>query len=193
MGHGAGAVPLSISRPPTGGDRMEFRILTERDAEAFHHLYREALQTYPEAFYRTPEEGVGTVEEVAAFLRERGGPDDFVLGAFGGETLVGMVGFVRNTVVKTRHRGHIWGMYVRPDRQGRGIAYRLMEALINRAKTCSGLEQITLTVVSENRPAKALYAKWGFQKYGTYPRSLRGNGRALDEDYMVLFLKSDGS
>gem|GEM_PF-5407447 len=60
---------------------MEFRILTERDAEAFHHLYREALQTYPEAFYRTPEEGVGTVEEVAAFLRERGGPDDFVLGA----------------------------------------------------------------------------------------------------------------
>lgn len=134
MGHGAGAVPLSISRPPTGGDRMEFRILTERDAEAFHHLYREALQTYPEAFYRTPEEGVGTVEEVAAFLRERGGPDDFVLGAFDGETLVGMVGFVRNTVVKTRHRGHIWGMYVRPDRQGRGIAYRLMEALINRAK-----------------------------------------------------------
>jgi hypothetical protein len=60
---------------------MEFRILTERDAEAFHHLYREALQTYPEAFYRTPEEVAGSVEENAAFLRERNGSDDFVLGA----------------------------------------------------------------------------------------------------------------
>ncbi|MEW9033868.1 MAG: GNAT family protein [Planifilum fimeticola] len=48
---------------------------------------------------------------------------------------------------------------------------------------------MTLTVVSKNRPAKALYEKLGFQKYGTYPRSMRVNGRVLDEDYMVLFLK----
>lgn len=52
---------------------MEFRALTERAAEAFHPLYREALQTYPEAFYRIPEEVVGSVEENAAFLRERKG------------------------------------------------------------------------------------------------------------------------
>ncbi len=52
---------------------MEFRALTERAAEAFHPLYREALQTYPEAFYRTPEEVAGSVEGNAAFLRERKG------------------------------------------------------------------------------------------------------------------------
>lgn len=64
----------------------------------------------------------------------------------------------------------------------------MMEALIARVKALPGLEQIILTVVSENRPAKALYEKLGFRKYGTDPRSIRVNDRVLDEDYMVLFL-----
>ena len=95
----------------------------------------------------------------------------------------------RQTLIKTRHRGHVWGVHVRPDYQGKGVATRMMEALITRVKALPGLEIITLTVVSKNRPAKALYEKLGFQKYGTYPRSMRVNGRVLDEDYMVLFLK----
>ena len=38
-----------------------------------------------------------------------------------------------------------------------------MEALITWVKALPGLEIITFTVVSENRPAKALYKNWAFK------------------------------
>lgn len=94
-------------------------------------------------------------------------------GSFDNKTLVGIAGFVRQTLIETRHRDHVWGVYVRPEHQGKGVATRMMEALITRVKALPGLEIITFTVVSENRPAKALYEKLGFQKYGTYPRSMQ--------------------
>ncbi|MEW9033867.1 MAG: GNAT family N-acetyltransferase [Planifilum fimeticola] len=45
---------------------------------------------------------------------------------------MGIAGFVRQTLIKTRHRGHVWGVHVRPDYQGKGVATRMMEALITR-------------------------------------------------------------
>jgi len=38
--------------------------------------------------------------------------EKWVLGAFERRKLVGVVGFVRDSGIKTRHKGLIWGMYV---------------------------------------------------------------------------------
>lgn len=164
------------------------RLLTVNDAADFHALRIEALRQYPEAFYRTPEEEerkpLKDVEDRLNSMDDR----NFILGAFDDESIVGMVGFFQQTAIKGRHKGHVWGTYVKPEYHGRGIAKQLMQRLIDAAKKIPELEQITLTVVTENKAARRLYDKLGFQCYGTEPRALKLGERALDEDLMVLFL-----
>ena len=79
-------------------------------------------------------------------------------------------------------------MYVTEACRGRGMGRALMGSLIDRARACRGLEQIILTVTTEQTAAVRLYASLGFQKFGREPRALCVNGRYLDEDYLVLML-----
>ncbi|WP_425590255.1 N-acetyltransferase family protein [Fictibacillus sp. B-59209] len=51
-------------------------------------------------------------------------------------------------------------------KQGKGLGKSLLIELIRKAKNCNGLEQINLTVVSENETAKRLYKYLGLQVYG---------------------------
>jgi RimJ/RimL family protein N-acetyltransferase len=61
-----------------------------------------------------------------------------------------------------------------------------MVELIRRARLCEGLEQINLTVMSDNEPAKKLYTSLGFTIYGVERNALKYKGRYFDEDFMVL-------
>ncbi|MGP8234474.1 MAG: GNAT family N-acetyltransferase, partial [Limisphaerales bacterium] len=60
-------------------------------------------------------------------------PDDnFVFGAFQEGQLVGTAGFFRYPLAKARHKGRIWGVYVRANCRGRGIGRALLIALLER-------------------------------------------------------------
>ncbi len=61
-----------------------------------------------------------------------------------------------------------------------------MLELIKKAKNCNGVEQIKLTVVSENGTAKKLYKSLGFEVYGVERNALKFNGKYFDEELMVL-------
>ncbi|MED4717605.1 GNAT family N-acetyltransferase [Pseudobacillus badius] len=65
---------------------------------------------------------------------------------------------------------------------------QLLQQLIQQARSLD-LEQLHLTVVSANRAAKALYASFGFRRYGLEEQALKWNGQYWDEEHMVLFLK----
>jgi RimJ/RimL family protein N-acetyltransferase len=113
--------------------------------------------------------------------------DKFVLGAFDdGGSLVGIVAFMHESGFKTAHKGNVFGMYVAPELRGHGLGKSLMLELITNARECDGLEQINLTVVSENEFAKRLYKSVGFETYGVERNSLKFNGQYFDEDLMVL-------
>ena len=103
--------------------------------------------------------------------------------------LVGIVGFMRETSLKTIHKGNVFGMYGVPEERGKGLGKSLMSVLIREAKTFDGLEQINLAVVSENRSAKNLYKSLGFEVYGVERNALKFNGQYFDEDLMVLKFK----
>lgn len=60
--------------------------------------------------------------------------------------------------------------------------------LINKAKLCEGLEQINLTVISNNNAAKRLYETIGFVTYGTEQNALKNGYQYWDENLMVLRL-----
>jgi len=176
---------------------MEIHLLSVDDAEAFWHLRLEALRNDPASFADSAQEHLKTTVETAKGLLGKSDPaSNFVVGMFEDGKLVATAGFYQYTHIKERHKGHIWGVYVRPESRGKGAARALMQEIIRRAKRIDGLEQILL-VASAHLPARKLYEAMGFAAYGIEPRSLKllrektteqTGVEYVDDVLMVLFL-----
>ncbi|MEP7158812.1 MAG: ribosomal protein S18-alanine N-acetyltransferase [Chloroflexota bacterium] len=76
---------------------------------------------------------------------------------------------------------HITTFAVMPDWRRRGIGGRLMLALTDVA-VARGARVMTLEVRLSNRPARALYGKFGFRPVGVRPRYYSDNG----EDALIM-------
>ncbi|ULO09554.1 GNAT family N-acetyltransferase [Paenibacillus sp. 19GGS1-52] len=149
---------------------MNIRVLQETDAPRYQELRLNSLIINPEAFGSTYEREVGfSLETVVERIKPS--KDKFVLGAFDSNgSLVGIVTFMRENSQETVHKGNVYGMYVAPEVRGQGLGKSLMLELLTKARDCEGLEQINLTVVSNNDSAKKLYKSVGFEVY-----SMEGN------------------
>jgi len=99
-----------------------------------------------------------------------------------------VAGFHREQESKSRHKGRVWGVYVTEACRGCGVGRALMRSLIKQAKAQPGLEQIVLTVSTEQVAARRLYESLGFVPFGREPRALLVGGNYVDEDYYVLML-----
>jgi ribosomal protein S18 acetylase RimI-like enzyme len=164
---------------------MEIRPLNENDAAKYWNLRLEALGTEPFAFGKAPEEYQAiSVEAQAARFREM--HPDFTLGAFEGEELIGMATFVREKGRKERHKGRIYGVYITRSQRGKGVGYKLMHALLEKAKEDPSLEQVLLAVGARQESARQLYRKLGFESFGTEPRALKIGSEYVDEEHLML-------
>lgn len=167
---------------------MNIITISEADLERYWALRLEALKTSPEAFgsdYETDQHlPLAQVRE-----RVRGFHDEnFVVAAEADGQLLGMVGFLRNPRIKTKHKGFIWGVFVRSEARGQGVGRTLMEETLRRARQMEGLLAVHLTVVATNTSAKTLYETLGFKAYGLERRALLVNGTYYDEILMELDL-----
>lgn len=166
---------------------VELRRIGKADAAELHRLRLQALRVRPDAFLADAEdEAARSVEDVAARVDET--DDNLIIGAFADTRLVGMGGFRRETRRKQRHRAAVWGMFVEPEWQGRGIGGRLLDALITHARSQPGLDQLMLGVIVGNHAARALYISRGFRPYAVDPAAVRLDGRDYDDELMVLSL-----
>jgi ribosomal protein S18 acetylase RimI-like enzyme len=68
---------------------------------------------------------------------------------------------------------HLAQMAVAPRLRGRGVATRLLEAVLSRAAR-QGRRRITLLAADDNPAAQALYARCGFQHGGRFVAAWRG-------------------
>ena len=161
---------------------MEIRRLASADAAAYRELRLAALRDSPEAFGSTFERESA---QPLAWFRDRLGRGP-VFGAFRSSELVGTAGFVGREGEKEKHKGLLWGMYVRPDARNAGIGRQLIEAVIEYARR--HVELIQLSVVSGNHQARRLYAGLGFVEYGVEKNSLKHRGHYYDEILMALDL-----
>lgn len=167
---------------------MIIRRLTQDDADDLWQLRLDALESTPAAFAEAAEEHRNT--SAAAFADRLRAPGNFVFGAFDGAALVGMVGLHRHERVKRRHKGTIWGMFVRPEHRHRGIARALVAAAVGFASQQPGLTHIQLSVTAQQHDARRLYLSLGFVPFGLEPAALQVDGTLIDEEHMILAVGS---
>jgi ribosomal protein S18 acetylase RimI-like enzyme len=172
------------------------RPLVQSDAPAYRALRLRGLAEHPDAFTSDPEE---EAMKPLAWTERRIGPKpeaphDVVLGAFAaGETLIGVVGMDVDPRRKIRHRGHVFGMYVRPESRRKGVGRRLLDAVIERARAVGSLEQLALTVTAGNAVAQSLYEHAGFVAWGREREAIKVDGVAYDKVHMTMRLDTKPS
>jgi ribosomal protein S18 acetylase RimI-like enzyme len=164
---------------------MEIRVLTPDDASAYRELRLAALRDHPTAFCTDFSEEAGLpIEEFQKRLTA--GPATITYGALDGEQLVGIGTLNHPQRVRQRFRATIGGLYVVPSHRQRGIAMRLLQALVNHARTLLEVEEVLLCFTVGNDSAKRVYAAFGFQPDFVDPRYFKYEGRLYDLEWMRL-------
>jgi ribosomal-protein-alanine N-acetyltransferase len=112
---------------------------------------------------------------LAMFVLELSKPSGVCLAGTDGDKLAGYLVCSRYDQV-----WHLMNIAVDPAARRRGVASRLLEAMIERAGRDASY---TLEVRTSNAPAIALYERFGFRAAGTRPRYYQDTG----EDALIMW------
>jgi RimJ/RimL family protein N-acetyltransferase len=173
----------SMTKPLSSAPTSSFKVrrLETDDVASYRELRLEGLKNHPEAFASSWEY---EAEKPLSWWAE-GVKSNTVLGGWvDGSPLVGVAGLRVQDAVKLRHKGVLWGMYVRPEARGTGLAAALVQRAVEHAFTL--VEEICLTVVTSNVAACRLYRAAGFKEYGLERRALKVGSEYYDEMLMAL-------
>ena len=160
------------------------RRLTPADTAAYRELRLEALRSHPEAFGASlADEEARTPEMIAKRLEA--GPTNCLFGAFVEDALIGTAGFIiPNDSAKSRHKGLLVGVYVKPTHRGHAIGRALVQAAIEHARGQVVMLQAAVGVA--NISARRLYEQVGFRQYGVEAKALLVGETYVDEALIVL-------
>ena len=163
---------------------LKVRRLDPQEFASYREIRLEGLKNHPDAFSASWET---ESTRPASWWAERLESNIVLGGWIDGSPLAGVVGFRMHGGTKVRHKGVLWGMYVRPDARGTGLAASLVQRVIERAPPF--LEEILLAVVASNVAACRLYRSAGFEQYGREQRALKVGDEYYDEALMALSLR----
>lgn len=171
------------------GEALIIRSLCAEDAEQAILVCRKAAGETLNMMRYADEWTITEEQERESIRKAEIGPKSLMLGAFIGGRMAGMGSFMpAHPGDRARHRANV-GIVVLRAYWRQGIGSAMMQALIDAART-TGIEQLELDVVADNKPAIALYQKQGFVEYGRHPRMIKyRDGRYADMLLMMLELR----
>jgi ribosomal protein S18 acetylase RimI-like enzyme len=158
------------------------RQLTPGDADAYRALRLEGLASHPDVF---GDSWVDEFSQPLAWFAERLASNTI----FGGWILSdgrldGIAGLMIPKQEKRRHKGVLWGMYIRPEARSIGLAAALLTHVLDHARGL--VEAVRLTAVADNRAAIRLYEVAGFEPYALERRAIKIGEEYHDELMMEI-------
>lgn len=161
------------------------RRLTIDDIPSYRVVRLRALKEHPEVFGQSYEDALKLSDDDFRKQFESHNDEQFLLGAFLGDQLVGTLYFGRETGHKKRHKAVMGAMYVIPEVRGKGLGRALLTDALDYASTLEGLEDIGLGVMLGNETARQLYASMGFDSVCVTPHYLKIDEQYYDLEWMV--------
>lgn len=121
--------------------------------------------------------------------RYQTGAGGLLLTAWLDDKIIGIAEVSCDTQPAVAYSGRV-GICVLAEYRGLGIGSALMYSLIGWARNHSTLEMLTLSVPADNRIARLLYEKTGFQEEGRLTKATQSaDGRFADAIMMYKFVK----
>lgn len=158
---------------------ITIRRVSEADVEAFKQIRLEALRLEPANFASSFEDWVQLSDD--EWVVRMSQP---VLIAFQNDAPVGLMGLLRQSASRMRHRASVVMVYVQKSLRGTTTASGLLKALCAEA-WAEGIRQLELNVSSENPAAIRFYEREGFFQIGRIPAGFIEDGREVDDLIMA--------
>jgi len=169
---------------------IQYRKLQPADSKTYRELRLESLKNYPNNFGSGYEAEVAKPKLAFEMNIEQQLEEKFIMGAFDGEKLIGICGFVREEATKAQHRGLIIQMYIQPEYQSHKFGLQLLQATTNLAFQLPDMEHIVLGVITTNIAAAKIYEQAGFIEFGLHPNYLKVGNQYFNQRLMVLHRQS---
>lgn len=158
---------------------VEIRKLPPDRWREYRDLRFEALKREPSAYGSSIEETKKlTGKEWKRRIKS-------VLFALSDDRPVGMIVYVFDQGLKSRHIAEIYGFYVSADYRGQGVGTRLLERALSLIRKNKRVIKVELAVNPEQRAAVKLYRKAGFIVSGRTEKELKVGRRF----YAMLFME----
>lgn len=158
----------------------------------YKNIRLDALKSDPQAFLSSYKREAGWLDEKwMSRLQETFKPGSWLLFAKipSGE-LIGMVGGYRDSNDLVNHSAQVWGVYVKQQYRGKGVAKALMKEILEEFSLVDDIETAILEVNTDQKSAKKLYETFGFAVSKTYRQKL-GDGLEHEISEMRKSLRHD--
>ncbi len=169
---------------------FHYRKLLPADSKKYRETRLDALEKFPENFGSSYETESAKPKLAFELVIEQQTGNNFIVGAFDGDKLVGICGFAQETGPKIQHRGLIIQMYIQPEYQGKKLGQQLLQTAIVEAFKIPEVEQLALGVITHNLSAAKVYERAGFTEFGMQPSYIKIGEKYLHQRLMLLDRKS---
>lgn len=160
---------------------LTIREAIETDATAIKDIVNSIAA---EKYYVVPERSREDWDETIKDIKSNKG---LIIVAQVNANIVAMATLTRGRLEKNKHTVQL-GIIILKKFRRLGIGTAMMDYLIEWARKQEGLEKISLTVFSTNKPAINLYQKFGFEIEGISKKQYKIEGKYVDDIIMGKFL-----
>lgn len=156
------------------------RQLNATDAPQYRNIRLEALRLEPHAFLSTFQSENEKPELFMERCLKTGNKLNLVFGAFAGEVLIGIAGFVKE-------QAEIIQLYVDKKYRGSGLGRKLLTTALNEAfGRFPDLDIIDISVLLTPNNAAKLYQSLGFEAYRLDETAVVKDGSSYDLLYLHI-------